>query len=138
MPSLAQEREYFMKIVHYEQIEATPVQQEGAVGCKIRCLVGEPDGAPSFSMRQFEVAPSGHTPKHTHGYEHEVFILEGSGVAVEGDREHPIRAGSVIYVPPNQLHQFRNTGPGALKFICLIPHPLRGMRDTCVAACGCQ
>jgi len=127
-----------MKIVQCEQVPAAPVQMEGAVGCMIRCLVGEPDGAPSFSMRQFEVAPGGHTPQHTHGYEHEVFVLEGSGVAVEGDRQHPLRAGSVIYVSPNEPHQFRNTGSSVLKFLCLIPHPLRGMRDTCVAACGCQ
>ena len=126
-----------MKVVHFEQVAAAPVEMDGAAGCMIRCLVGEPDGAPSFSMRQFEVAPGGHTPRHTHGYEHEVFILEGSGVVLEGYREHPLRAGSVVYVPPNALHQFRNTGAGPLKFLCLIPHPLRGMRESCVAACGC-
>lgn len=127
-----------MKVVHYEQVPAEPVKMEGAVGCQIRCLVGEPDGAPSFSMRQFEVAVGGHTPRHTHGYEHEVFVLEGSGVVIEGDREHALRPGTVIYVPPGQVHQFRNSGSSPLKFICLIPHPLRGMATSCVAACGCE
>ena len=127
-----------MKVVHYEQIESSPVAMEGAVGCRIRCLVGEPDGAPSFSMRQFEVAPGGHTPQHTHAYEHEVFVLEGAGVVLQEGREHPLRPGMVVYVAPGELHQFRNTGPGPLKFICLIPHPLRGMRDMCTAACGCE
>ena len=89
-------------------------------------------------MRQFELAPGGHTPKHSHAYEHEVFVLEGSGVALEGDREHPIEQGNAVYVPPNQLHQFRNTGAGPLRFLCLIPHPLRGVREVCVAACGCD
>jgi mannose-6-phosphate isomerase-like protein (cupin superfamily) len=28
----------------------------------------------------------------------------------------------VILVPGNEMHQFRNTGPGVLRFICLIPH----------------
>ena len=95
-----------MKVVHYEQLELSPVQMEGAVGCRMRCLIGEPDQAPSFSMRQFEVAAGGHTPKHSHGYEHEVFVLEGSGVVLEDDREHPLRAGSVVLVPPHQVHQF--------------------------------
>ena len=104
----------------------------------MRCLIGPDDAAPSFSMRQFEVAPGGHTPKHAHGHEHEVFVLEGTGVVVEGDREHPLRPGTAVFVPPNQLHQFRNTGAGPLKFLCLIPHPLRGMREPCVAACGCD
>ncbi len=127
-----------MKVVHYEQIEATPVQFDDAAGCMIRCLIGEPDGAPSFSMRQFEVAPGGHTPKHAHGYEHEVFILEGTGIVLDVDKEIPLRPGTVVYVPPNHVHQFRNTGDRPMKFLCLIPHPLRGMTGPCAAACGCQ
>ena len=126
-----------MKVVHYENVPDSAVQMDGAVGCRMRCLVGPEDEAPSFSMRHFEVAAGGHTPKHSHAYEHEVFVLEGSGVVLEGDREHAIRPGSVVFVPPNQVHQFRNTGTGALKFLCLIPHPLRGMMTSCVAACGC-
>ena len=127
-----------MKVVHCEQIEAMSVEADGAANCRMRCLIGPDDAAPSFSMRQFEIAPGGHTPKHAHAHEHEVFVLVGSGVAVEGDREHPLRPGVAVYVPPNQLHQFRNTGAGTLKFLCLIPHPLRGVREICVAACGCD
>ena len=127
-----------MKVVHTEQVEAGPVQMEGAANCRMRCLIGPDDAAPSFSMRQFEVAPGGHTPKHTHAYEHQVFVLEGNGVVLEGDREHPLRSGVAVYVPPNQLHQFRNTGGVPLKFLCVIPHPLRGMREPCATACGCD
>jgi len=127
-----------MKVVHDEQIQSTVANTDGAVGCRLRCLIGPDDGAPSFSMRQFEVAPGGHTPKHAHGHEHEVFVLQGQGVVLEGEVEHAIRPGTAVFVPPNQPHQFRNTGPGVLKFLCLIPHPLRGMTGTCVAACGCE
>ena len=127
-----------MKVIHYEQVESTPVAMEGAVGCRIRCLVGPEDEAPSFSMRQFHVEPDGHTPKHSHTHEHEVFVLEGNGVVVAGGVEHPLRPGTVVFVPPKEPHQFRNTGPQPLKFLCLVPHPLRGMTDSCVAACGCE
>jgi quercetin dioxygenase-like cupin family protein len=127
-----------MKVIQYEQIPLAAVDTEGAVGCRIRCLVGEGDGAPSFTMRQFEVAAGGHTPKHAHGHEHEVFVLEGTGVVLEGDREHPLRPGTAVYVPPGAMHQFRNTGAGPLKFLCLIPHPLRGLTAPCAAACGCD
>ncbi len=127
-----------MKVVACEQVEAMPVTIEGAAGCQIRCLIGPEDRAPSFSMRHFEIAAGGYTPEHTHGHEHEVFVLEGQGIVMEGDREHALRPGTVVLVPPNQRHQFRNTGPGPLKFLCLIPHPLRGMTDTCMAACGCE
>jgi len=127
-----------MKVVQYEQVESTPVRIEGAVGCRIRCLIGEADGAPSFSMRQFEVSPAGFTPKHSHAHEHEVFVLEGTGVVLEGDVERPLRAGTVVFVPPNQSHQFRNTGTTPMKFLCLVPHPLRDMSGPCAAACGCE
>lgn len=127
-----------MKVIRCEQVAAAPVETDGAAHCRMRCLIGPDDAAPSFSMRQFEVAPGGHTPKHAHAYEHEVFVLEGNGVVLEGDLEHRIAPGMAVYVPPNQAHQFRNTGTGPLKFLCLIPHPLRGVRDICVAACGCD
>ena len=127
-----------MKVVHYEQVECAPVQTEGAVGCRMRCLIGEADAAPSFTMRQFEVAPGGHTPKHTHGFEHEVFVLEGTGVVLEGNVERPVKTGTVVFVAPNEPHQFRNTGATPLKFLCLIPHPLRGMVGPCIAACACE
>ena len=127
-----------MKVIQCEQIEAAPVRTEGAQGCRIRCLVGPDDGAPSFTMRQFEVAPGGYTPKHAHGHEHEVFVLEGTGVVLEDRTEHPIGPGTTVFVRPNEPHQFRNTGPGPLKFLCLIPHPLRGMEGPCTAACGSE
>ena len=127
-----------MKVIHCDEIAAAPVVADGAADCRMKCLIGPNDAAPSFSMRLFELAPGGHTPKHAHAYEHEVFVLEGSGVAVDGDRERPVGPGAAVYVPPNQLHQFRNTGAGSLKFLCLIPHPMRGMRGVCTAACGCD
>jgi quercetin dioxygenase-like cupin family protein len=127
-----------MKVIHYEQIQAAPVDMQGAVGCRVRCLVGPDDNAPSFTMRQFEVAPGGNTPKHAHPYEHEMFVLEGSGVAFDGEAEQPLRPGTVVYMPPGQLHQVRNTGAAPLKFLCLIPHPLRGMSGPCAAACACD
>lgn len=111
-----------MKVNHYETVQQQPVDMEGASGCRVRWLVGKPEGAPNFAMRQFEVAAGGHTPKHSHPYEHEVFVLEGQGVVLEGDQEHPLNAGAVVYVAPDEVHQFRNTGDGPLKFLCLVPH----------------
>ena len=127
-----------MKVAHYTQVESAPVDMEGAVGCRIRVLIGEADGAPHFTMREFDVAPGGHTPKHSHAFEHEVFIVEGQGVVLEGDVEHPLAPGTIVFVPSNQLHQFRNTGPGTLKFLCLIPNALGGTPGPCAAACSCD
>ncbi len=54
-------------------------------GVKIRWLITEETGAPNFAMRQFTVAPGGSTPQHTHSWEHEAYILEGSGTIQGGE-----------------------------------------------------
>jgi quercetin dioxygenase-like cupin family protein len=127
-----------MKVVHFEEIPLQEVTMEGAQGCKMRHLIGEPDGAPNFTMRQFEVAPGGHTPHHQHHYEHEVFVLSGRGIVIQNGREFPIGPGSVVFVPGGVPHQFRNTGPEPLRFLCLIPNAMRGGAVSCVVACGCD
>lgn len=127
-----------MKVNHYEQVPQQPVDMPGAKDCRVRSLVGSAESAPNFAMRQFEVSPGGHTPKHSHDYEHEIFVLEGQGVAVEGNIEHRLQAGDVVFVSPNDVHQFRNTGSGPLKFLCLIPNSATGKAVTVAPECGCD
>ena len=78
-----------MRIKNHEQVQSNEVTMEGSAGCRVRWLIGEGDHAPNFAMREFEVQPGGHTPKHFHDYEHEVFVLAGRGVVVDGDQERP-------------------------------------------------
>ncbi len=104
-----------------QSVPNEPVDMEGAKGAHVRWLIAEKDGAPNFAMRLFEVAAGGHTPHHAHPFEHEVYVLEGSGVAVGPEGERPFQANDVIFVPPDEMHQFRNTSDGVCKFLCLIP-----------------
>jgi quercetin dioxygenase-like cupin family protein len=127
-----------MKVAHYQSISSKPVEMEGAHGCKVRWLVGEADGAPNFAMREFEVAPGGYTPRHSHDYEHEVFVLEGNGTVYEGETQHPLKAGDVILVQPNEVHQFRNLGNTPLRFLCLIPNSAAGKAVKVAPECGVQ
>lgn len=113
-----------MPIISYRDVPAETVE-EGACGVKIRWLITEKSGA-RFVMRHFEIEPRGYTPKHQHPWEHEVFILSGTGQLLEGQAERPFGPGDVIFIPPNELHQFRNTGAEALTLLCLIP-----ARDKC-------
>lgn len=127
-----------MKVRNSLDVPQQPVQMEGAQGCLVRWLVGERDGAPNFAMRQFEVAPGGFTPRHHHPYEHEVFVLEGEGVVLHGDQQHALRAGDVIFVEPDDVHQFRNTGSGPLKFLCLVPNSWSQSQVTVQPECGVE
>ena len=131
-----QRRSRSMKVCHYEQVESQAVDMQGAQGCRVRWLIGSAEGAPTFAMRQFEVLPGGHTPRHSHPYEHEVFVLEGQGVVYEGDQPHPLQAGDVVYVKPDEIHQFRNTGSGSLKFLCLVPNAAAQQPVSMAPECG--
>ena len=79
-------------------------------------------GAKNFAMRMFELEPGGYTPLHHHPWEHEVFVLEGEGVVFDGEAEHKFGEWDVIFIPPNETHQFRNTGDRLLRILCLIPY----------------
>jgi len=110
-----------MKIKVADDVPAEVVKDAGAVNVKIRLLIHEAEGAPHFYMRQFTIAPGGCTPHHAHAWEHEVYVLAGSGVAASAEGDRPIRAGQCVFVPPNEKHQFRNTGDEDMKFLCLVP-----------------
>ena len=110
-----------MKTYPHETIEEIDVPAP-AEGVKIRWLITEETGAPNFGMRQFTVEQGGSTPQHAHPWEHEAYILEGSGTILGGGEVMEIKQGAVVYVPPGELHQFRNTGDGELRFLCMIPH----------------
>lgn len=127
-----------MKVNPYQDVTQQPVEMEGSQGCSVRWLLGEKDGAPNFAMRQFEVAAGGFTPRHSHPYEHEVFVLEGEGEVFEGAVPHPLRAGDVVLVKPDEIHQFRNTGQAPLKFLCLIPNSAAGKKVTVAPECGTE
>ena len=110
-----------MKIVHYQEIESTPVIAEGAKNVNIRWLISKEDGAENFAMRLFELKPGGRTPLHTHEWEHEVFILSGQGVIWNAGNEILLKQGTAIFVPAGEKHCFKNMGDRPMQFICLIP-----------------
>ena len=112
-----------MRIKVAEDVPAEAVEVDGAEGVKIRLLIHDAEGAPNFYMRQFIVAAGGHTPRHTHPWEHEMYMLSGAGAIVTAEGEVPLRLGQAVYVAPDEDHRFRNTGAEDLKFLCLIPKP---------------
>ncbi|MBS7632057.1 cupin domain-containing protein [Candidatus Bathyarchaeota archaeon] len=110
-----------MKLFPYREVKAEDAG-EGTFGVKVRWLITKQMGAPNFAMRLFELEPNGHSPLHSHPWEHEVFILEGEGVAVNSNGEHKFKTGDVVFIAPNEQHQFKNTGKKTLNFLCLVPH----------------
>ncbi len=110
-----------MKIKSATDVPAEAVEMQAAAGVRMRMLIGPDDGAPNFNMRMFELAPGGHTPLHSHAWEHEVYVLEGQAEVRSGAATHQARAGTCVFVRPDEQHQFRNAGTGQLRFLCLVP-----------------
>jgi uncharacterized cupin superfamily protein len=94
-------------------------RRRGDVG-HVRRNVGEALGARQTALRHLVVLPSALTyPPHCHSADEEVFIvLEGEGLLLLGDEEHPVRAGSVVSRPPGTgvAHAFR-AGEGGLTLL---------------------
>ena len=108
-------------IRNIDETPLTPVNMPGVEGARMAVMVGRADGAPNFALRQFRVEAGGYTPRHSHDYEHEVFVVSGCGTILLEGKERPIRSGDVIYVPANEEHQFRAGDPDGLRFLCLVP-----------------
>jgi len=114
-----------MKHVKHTEVKLEDVNVEGAKGARLRWLISEKDSAPNFAMRMFEVEVDGHTPYHTHSFEHEVFVLSGAGKIVTKEGSKAMNPWDVIYVPPMDEHQFVNIGDTPLVFLCIIPNEVK-------------
>lgn len=112
-----------MKVQHYTEVTPINVEEieEATHGMTIRRVISTVDGATDFVMDVFEIEPGGHSALHTHPWEHQAFVISGTGVLVGDDGEAPFNVGDVIFIPSGEIHQFRNTGSVPVEFICLIP-----------------
>ena len=94
---------------------------EGAKDVELQWLIDKSVGAENFAMRRFVIKPGGHTPLHSHPWEHENYVLEGKGVVRIGDKEYELKKDMFVFIPPDVVHQFRNSGDKDFVLLCLIP-----------------
>jgi quercetin dioxygenase-like cupin family protein len=84
-----------------------------------RTFLGRDHGGVPVSFF-IQASPPGHGPgPHRHPYA-EVFVLhEGSGSFLAGEETIEASAGSVVVVPPGELHGFTAAGTGPLRMTCI-------------------
>ena len=114
-------KESDMKIIHYSEAEPKHFNADHVKGVAGRVVIGKSDGAENFCMRIFELSKNGYTPRHSHEWEHEIFIHSGSGEVMSNGKWSPVGKGHIIFIPGNEDHQIRNAGQDSLVFACLIP-----------------
>ena len=107
-----------MNVRNYKDVPLT----EPVAGLTKRVVIGPDVGAANFIMRIFELKPGFASPEHSHHWEHEIYVLDGCGTAMNGAGEKTmIQKGDVIFIPPNERHGLTSTGSVPLQFICLVP-----------------
>ncbi len=112
-----------MKIKQNSKIKSVEVTTEGYKGIRKKILIGSNDGSKNILMRYFTIAPGGHSPKHSHNWEHLVKIESGNGIVVgKDDKKVEVSEGCSIFVEVNEMHQFQNPFEENFEFICIIPN----------------
>lgn len=111
-----------MPVIHTNnQIPANSVTLPGAKDTTMQILIGPRDGSHNIVMRYFKVMPGGHTPKHSHNYEHVIKIEAGKGLVLdEHGKTHPLTVGQSVFVEANKEHQFQNPFSEPFELICII------------------
>ncbi len=103
------------------KVKETMVNMEGASNVTMRILIGTDENSENIIMRQFKILPGGHTPKHTHDFEHVVKIVSGKGqIEDENGEFHELNSGNSVFVVPGELHQFSNPNTEPFVFLCII------------------
>ena len=110
-----------MFVNHIKNLERVAVHAPGVLGATKQTLIGPAQGWEGWVMRQFDLAPGGHTPRHRHSWPHINYVVGGAGTLFLEGQDHPLEAGSVAYVPGDAEHQFMNPGTETLSFICIVP-----------------
>ncbi len=110
-----------MPVRHISEIKSEKMNVSGAENVELQWLVDSSMGAENFAMRRFVIRPGGHTPLHSHPWEHENYVLEGEGVVRIGSEEYELERDMVVFIPPGTEHQFRNPGNRDFILLCMIP-----------------
>jgi quercetin dioxygenase-like cupin family protein len=110
-----------MIIADEKNLPAIAFQSPEVKDAAMKVLITADEGWADHVMRIVELAPGGYTPHHAHDWPHINYMLEGEGVLKIDDQDNAVTAGSYAYVPAGQVHQFKNTGAGTFRFICIVP-----------------
>lgn len=81
-----------------------------------------PEDATHFMLRRFEIAEHGFIGLHAHPEEHQMFVLKGPILLIDKDNhETQVETDEFVYMPPNELHGYRNPNDFSISFLCGIP-----------------
>lgn len=106
----------------WNHIKATRYKDEEGSwkGVSRRVFTGETGESPQFHVRYFEIDKDGYSTLEHHQHEHVVVVMRGQGHAIVGERRLELKFGDVLYVAPNEIHQFSNGKEEPFGFLCIV------------------
>lgn len=102
-----------------DEVVGEPAPIPGAEGSQIQWLIDK-DQPADFYMRRVTITPGGVVTPHDHPWEHQIYILSGSGEVTGPQGTKPLSPADFVYVPTGENHTFKNTGSENLVFICCV------------------
>ncbi len=87
----------------------------------IQWLITKDQGAENYAMRFFTIKPKGKISRHSHPWEHEIYMLHGTCKIGAGEEEVIAKEGNFLYIEPDVPHWYENVGDDDVQFICIIP-----------------
>ena len=73
-------------------------------------LINLDDNPPTCTLSYSQIEPGKTSSHHIHEWEHEVYIIEGTGTLFCDGKEYPVKAGDAMFIPPNVDHYTLNNG----------------------------
>jgi quercetin dioxygenase-like cupin family protein len=103
-------------------VEAEPYKKETNTyrGVSRYELVGKQGERTAFHTRYFEIEPNGFSTLERHQHEHVVIVVRGQGEVQLGCEIRDLAPGDIVYVCPNEAHQFRTKGAEPFGFLCMV------------------
>jgi quercetin dioxygenase-like cupin family protein len=98
------------KVVRLGDASPSEITTDGATGVVGLSLLELEEGTGAFDFRAVRIRPGGVSAEHFHPWEQANFILAGRGVVELDGESHDVGPDHFVYVPPDVLHVFRNTG----------------------------
>ena len=78
--------------------------------------------ATHFMLRRFELDANGFIGLHQHPEEHQMYVLKGPIILLDKENhETKVESDEFCYMPPNEIHGYRNPNKFPVSFLCGIP-----------------
>lgn len=111
-----------MPVVRYDEMNLQKIAPEGSRGVSKAVVISKNEGWKDNTMRVFRLEPGGHSPRHSHDWEHINYVISGRGKLRLGEQIFELAEKDFAFVPENTEHQFQNPFDEPFEFICIVPN----------------